>query len=134
MIIISTKTKGQTSTERTKHPIEIKLERCLATDSNQSTSDMIQCTTIAIKEWDIELNKYYQLLMTILPLDDREKLKIAQRAWLSFYEKEKAFSSSLYSKFDGTMWRLIPKSDALEMIKTRAIELEQYYEMKLLNK
>jgi uncharacterized protein YecT (DUF1311 family) len=49
---------------------------------------MIGCTVRAGKEWDKELNTNYNLLMSKLNVDEKEKLKTAQRNWIAYRDKE----------------------------------------------
>ena len=72
-----------------KHEIDIWLSNCLKDSS--STSGMRGCTIEAGKKWDDELNKYYQLLMNVLPKDKKAILKEAQRSWITFRDKEHHF-------------------------------------------
>ncbi len=112
-----------------KHPIDIKREQCHEIDSNQTTYGMMQCEAIAREEWDKEMNKYYKLLMDTLTIEEKEKLKIAQRQWLNFRDMELDFSGTMYYNMQGTMWRVVAAGRACEIVKERALELKGYYDM-----
>lgn len=112
-----------------KNPIDIRLEKCMSIDSNMSTAGMNNCVNIATDEWDKEMNKYYKLLMDSLNVDEKSKLKEAQRQWLIYRDKELIFSYEMYGNKDGTMWTNVSTGRHLDIIKQRAIELKVYYEL-----
>lgn len=128
LLLLTTVTFGQDEKIKEKHPIDIQLEKCHSIDSNQTTYSMIQCEVIARDAWDSEMNKYYQLLMSILQADEKAKLKAAQVSWLTYHNKEKEFSRTVYYNLQGTMWRVIAAGRACEILKQRTLELKAYYD------
>lgn len=127
--ILVTFTAFAEDTTETRHPIDIRLEECLSIDSNYTTYGMMRCEAIARDEWDKEMNKYYNLLITELSEEDVDRLRASQRQWLKFRDKEVDFSSQMYYGMEGTMWRVVAASSHTDIIKTRALELKSYYEM-----
>jgi len=119
---------GQTI-ESNNNLIDNKLKQCLEADSIKTDSDMVNCTQIAINEWDKELNRNYKLLMSILPDGDKEKLKASQLKWIEYRDLELEFSRRIHHKLEGTMWLVVETGRKLEIIKQRAIELNDYYEL-----
>lgn len=113
--------KGQTS-----HPIDSVYSQCI--EANPSTHGMVDCANTAAQAWDKELNTYYQLLMKALPASQKEKLRTAQRAWLSFRDLDQSFNADLYQSFDGTMWRIIEADVRTSRIRERALRLKSYYD------
>lgn len=111
-----------------KHPIEIKLEQCLDTDTNKSTFGMIQCADIAIQDWDKELNNNYKLLMNSLDAESKSMLKNSQIQWLKYRDLEFNFSTNMYEKIPGSMWTIEGVLRKVDIVKTRALELKYYYE------
>ncbi|MDX2002589.1 MAG: lysozyme inhibitor LprI family protein [Chitinophagales bacterium] len=109
-----------------KHPIEIQLEACL--DSSESTAGMCECECVAAQAWDLELNKYYKLLMGVLSPEAKELLRQSQRNWLAYRDAEQKFSSQFYTDMEGTMWRAVNAGRYREIVKKRAEELRSYYE------
>ncbi|SPP32409.1 hypothetical protein ARAF_2573 [Arsenophonus endosymbiont of Aleurodicus floccissimus] len=69
-----------------RHNIEQSLEQCLAKTTTISTLDSIDCYQNALKLWDNELNKQYQLLITDKKLSPQFKvaLKKSQLAWIKY--------------------------------------------------
>lgn len=112
-----------------EHAIEKNLKECLAAPAGASTAGMISCTIAAKNAWDAEMNKYYKLLLDVLNTDGKLKLKEAQRQWIVFRDKEMAFSSAVFTAKEGTMWRVIAANNNLEIVKKRAQELKEYYEL-----
>ena len=112
-----------------KHPIDIKVEECLAIGSNQTTVGMIACIQTAMEEWDAELNKYYKLLMKTLNNDEQEKLRAAQRQWLVFRDKEFEFLGTRYGNMEGTIFNIIEADSRNNIVKQRALELKSYYDI-----
>ena len=112
---------------QTKDTIETDLNKCLASDEGQTTSGMINCMIIARNSWDSQLNKYYNLLMNILPTDEKQKLKFSQKKWISYRDSEIEFSETLYHNINGTMWGISAADRINEIVKVRAKELESYY-------
>lgn len=111
-----------------QHPIDNELTRCLSIDSNQTTLGMIQCESIAHEKWNIEMDKYYDLLVGKLSPIEKEKLAYAQKLWLEYKGSELDFEGTMYYNMQGTMWRVVAAERARQIIKTRALELKEYYE------
>ena len=126
-ILLTYLTFGQ-DMQTDKHPIDLKIEECLSIDSNQSTFGMINCIRTAMKEWDAELNKYYNLLMETLTTDEQEKLRAAQRQWLVYRDKEFEFIEKFYRNMEGTMWKIVEADSRNNIVRQRALELTSYYD------
>jgi uncharacterized protein YecT (DUF1311 family) len=126
VILIMNLTFGQ-NRETEKHRIDQKVEQCLSVDSNQSTLGMIDCIRTAMEEWDAELNKYYNLLMDKLSIDEQEKLRAAQRKWLEYRDKEFEFIETMHGNMEGTMWKIVEADSRNNIVRQRALELTSYY-------
>ncbi len=123
ILIISLKIYSQED----KHPIDVYLDSCM--EINPSTAGMVRCTDEAIKMWDNELNKYYKLLIKTLNDESVNSLKSAQLEWIVFRDKEFTNIENIYSKMEGTMYIPMQLFARLEIIKTRALQLQDYYEL-----
>jgi uncharacterized protein YecT (DUF1311 family) len=123
---------AQNASEK-KYPIDIKLEQWLAADSNQTTNGMVKCIRKAEKEWDGELNRYYQLLMKNLDTDSRQQLKTTQRHWLKYRDSEFKFQAALWRQSQGTIWKLVYAEYQMQFVRQRVIWLMQYYDDKTNN-
>jgi uncharacterized protein YecT (DUF1311 family) len=127
--LLAIQTFGQKNQSSEKHPIDIRLETCHAIDSNQTTYGMMNCEATARDEWDKEMNKYYKLLMDTLQKDEKAKLKSAQISWLCYRDNERDFSGTMYYNMQGTMWRITAAGRSCEIVRQRALELKEYYDM-----
>jgi len=108
--------------------IDISLEDCLATGENQTTYGMIQCIDTAYAAWDAELNKNYKLLMSVLGEEEKEKLKIAQKAWITMRDADIAFIGLYSENLEGSMYRVSANFHSMEIVQLRALQLKSYYE------
>ncbi|WP_264523286.1 MULTISPECIES: lysozyme inhibitor LprI family protein [unclassified Flavobacterium] len=115
--------------KKNENPIDVLESKCLNKD-DISNADMCNCTIQARESWDKELNKYYNLLKAKLPKEAFDSLKESQLQWLKYRDKEYAFISKFYFEVQqGTMWYTVAENRKKEIVKTRAIELQQYYKM-----
>jgi uncharacterized protein YecT (DUF1311 family) len=115
--------------KKSENAIDAIESKCLNKD-NISNADMCNCTIDARESWDKELNKYYNLLKTKLPAAAFAVLKESQKEWMIYRDKEYAFISKFYYEVqEGTMWYAVAEGKKKELVKTRAIELQQYYKM-----
>jgi uncharacterized protein YecT (DUF1311 family) len=115
-------------TDIEEHSIDVQLKACLDSTQNQTTAGIMDCEGRARSAWDGELNKYYKLLMPILSSEEKEKLKTAQKNWLTYRDSEFLFARAIYYNLEGTMWRIAAVSRQSEMVKQRALELKTYHE------
>lgn len=114
---------------KNENTIDVSESKCLNKD-DISNAEMCNCTIKATESWDKELNKYYSLLKTKLPKEAFEILKESQKQWISYRDKEYTFISKFYYEVkEGTMWYAVAANKKKEIVKTRAIELKEYYEM-----
>ncbi|MBP8916978.1 MAG: DUF1311 domain-containing protein [Chitinophagales bacterium] len=125
-ILITNKTsKAQFYSDTTT--IDINLTDCLATGENQTTYGMIQCIDTAYAAWDVELNKYYKLLMTVLTEEEKEKLKTAQKAWITMRDADIAFIGLYSENLEGSMYRVSANYHTMEIMRLRALQLRSFY-------
>ncbi|MBK7566947.1 MAG: DUF1311 domain-containing protein [Bacteroidetes bacterium] len=115
-ILITYKTsKAQFYSDTTT--IDINLTDCLATGENQTTYGMIQCIDTAYAAWDVELNKYYKLLMTVLTEEEKEKLKTAQKAWITMRDADISFIGLYSENLEGSMYRVSANYHTMEIVR-----------------
>jgi uncharacterized protein YecT (DUF1311 family) len=104
----------------------MKLQNCLDSSENYTTKGMTDGLVRATEKWEEELNKSWQELLPLLTTEQKGKLKIAQRRWLEYRNKEIEFSNQIYSDMRGTMWTPVAAQTKLELTKQRVIEIEAY--------
>jgi uncharacterized protein YecT (DUF1311 family) len=112
--------------EDTQYKVDSILADCLK--KNVTTVGMSDFLVSAQKLWDIELNKYYRLLLTKLDAKGQMKLKETQKQWIIFRDQEIKFISEAYGTRDGTMWIIIVADKINQLIRQRAVDLIGYYE------
>jgi uncharacterized protein YecT (DUF1311 family) len=110
-----------------KHPIDKFEEEEIAKDS--TTSGMNIATAKAMEKWDTEMNKYYKLLMSILDKDSKAILKSAQIEWIKFRDLEFRNIANIFGKIQGTMYTTMHVASKNEIVKRRALDLKEYYEL-----
>ena len=120
---------AQNSESENMHPIDIRLQECLDTDSNQTTQGMTVFESEAQDQWFREMTKYYKLLLELLSPEEKKKLEITQKRWMEYRESELDFAGSTYYNMEGTLWRVVAAGRACDIVKQRALELKEYYEM-----
>ena len=123
LTIFSVITYGQADSE---YQIDKELQFCLDLSENYTTKGMTDCVIKATEKWDIELNKSYKELLNLLTTEQKEKLKIAQREWIEYRDKEIEFSNQLYYDLQGTMWIPVAAQTKLNLTRNKTIELKSY--------
>ena len=127
IICWTTYSTAQTSADSI-HPIDKKCEDCLAKNTVKTT-DMMQCFANSRDAWQKEMDKYYNLLLTRLKGEQKEKLIASQNSWTSYKDKEFDLSGSIYYGDDmGKEKRIDAVSRQSEIFKQRTQELKSYYD------
>jgi uncharacterized protein YecT (DUF1311 family) len=109
------------------NPIDNELSECM--DKDPSTMGVLECIDIAYQKWDDELNTYYKKLLEILDEEGKTFLKDAQRKWIEFRDLEFKNIQSIYSFKEGTMYLPMQAFDKMDIVKNRARELKDYFEL-----
>ena len=116
-------------TTKKENAIDALESKCLNAP-NISNAEMCNCTIQAREAWDKELNKYYGLLKIKLSTKAFAVLQQSQKEWMLYRDKEYAFISKFYYEVQsGTMWYTVAENQKKEIVKTRALELQQYFKM-----
>jgi len=117
-----------TTTTPEQYRIDTTYRECLYQSENQ-VYQMMDCGDKARNSWDVELEKYYNLLMTVLIAGEREKLKTAQKRWEQYKDSEYTFAGTTYYNLQGPVWKIVALDREVEVVKHRAMELKTYYEL-----
>jgi uncharacterized protein YecT (DUF1311 family) len=123
--------------EETSHAIEFKLDTFrvekymeMYITYDYSTAGMRSAAYNGAYQYDSLLNKYYKKLSLVLSKEDRLVLVEAQKAWISFRDKE-AKLVGLIGKDEysggGTIQQLIDASEYLEIVRQRTFKLFGHY-------
>ncbi len=112
---------------RDKHPIDKTLSECMD-NSKCIKSKMKDCLVSASDKWESEIDKYYSLLMEILPDESKEALKKSQDAWVKFRNLEFETIPDIYRGIIGSFQGPTFLGHKITILKARALELQAYYE------
>ncbi|WP_300675315.1 lysozyme inhibitor LprI family protein [Soonwooa sp.] len=111
-----------------KNDIDSQLKKCL--DKDYSTAGQVNCSDSARDAWDAEMNKYYQMTLKKLPKAQQSELITAQKAWLKFRDAEFTLIDNYYYNVkQGTMFQIMAAGEKVNVVKTRAKQLQVYYEV-----
>lgn len=91
-----------------------------------TTAEMHHCANESYRTADAELNRIYRQLSAQLSGKRREQLKQAQRAWITFRDKNAAFVASAFE--GGTMYPILELSELTNMTIYRAEQLKAQLE------
>lgn len=91
--------------------------------SATSTSAMRACENARYSAAQHELGVAYQSLLQHLDGEQKQKLQVAQRAWISFRDANAAFQASLAQ--GGTLAPLVRIATLTEMTRARTSELKK---------
>ncbi|MEW6631299.1 MAG: lysozyme inhibitor LprI family protein [Pseudomonadota bacterium] len=109
-----------------KDPTAETLDSCLNDAANASTAGQTGCEATASSDYDRRMNAAYATLMGKLPSKAAEQLRLSQRAWLAFRDSEAKARDALYATREGTMYVPMEASDATDIVRDRALQLEGY--------
>ncbi|HEX8312949.1 MAG TPA: lysozyme inhibitor LprI family protein [Chthoniobacteraceae bacterium] len=112
--------------EDEKDPIDIAMDAAMERDP--STAGMVQATAAAQKKWEKELARSLARLEEVMEPEEWEALQASQKAWRAFRQQEVKAQGEIYSRMDGSMWVPVSASDAMELVRARALQLRQYAE------
>ncbi len=104
-----------------RHPIDAWLAECMEKDP--STRGMNACLGEAYAQWDRELNRMYKELSAKLNESESAMLRDAQRAWISYRDREFAWLTQFYVGLQGSMYTNMLAADRVELVRRRAMEL-----------
>ena len=107
--------------------IDISLQECMD-NSKSITQEMKKCLSDACEKWELELEKYYNLLMEVLEEEPRKSLEESQQAWIKFKDLE--FSNFIPNYFQDIGSYIGPSimESKMLIIRARALQLKSYYD------
>ena len=105
------------------HPISVLLDRC--TEQNDTTYGMTACAYLATKQWDGEMTRAYQAILSLVPKEKHSQLVEAQRAWIKFRDAQSQAIGLMYGK-QGTMWGMLASGEIMELTEDQARRLWGY--------
>lgn len=105
-----------------KDPIEIQMDAAI--EQNGSTGGQVEAITEANQKWETKLNAIYKSLKQKMQPDEFAALQQAQRAWITYRDKQLLSYESTYGKMDGTMWVPMHAYAVMNLTKKRVQELQ----------
>lgn len=105
-----------------KDPIEIQMDAAI--EQNGSTGGQVEAITEANQKWETKLNAIYKSLKQKMQPDEFAALQQAQRAWITYRDKQLLSYESTYGKMDGTMWVPMHAYAVMKLTKKRVQELQ----------
>lgn len=107
-----------------KHPIDVEQEKCIS--KVYSTQDINNCTYEAMDKWYKEIDKYLALLKTVTTEEDYENILKSHNKWKEYQETEFTAVSIIADK-QGTMFQNSAVGTKSDIVKLRALELQNLY-------
>ena len=105
-----------------KDPIEIQMEAAI--EQNGSTGGQVDAITEANQKCETKLNAIYKSLKQKMQPDEFAVLQQAQRAWITYRDKQLLSYESTYGKMDGSMWIPMHAYAVMNLTKKRVQELQ----------
>jgi uncharacterized protein YecT (DUF1311 family) len=93
-------------------------------DNATTTAAMQACESARYTQVNQKLNEVYARLMKTLDASKREKLRVAELAWIQFRDKNAAFMASAAE--GGTLAPLIQLTTSRTMTEARTAELAKF--------
>jgi uncharacterized protein YecT (DUF1311 family) len=109
-----------------KDPIDIAMDRAM--EKNPSTAGMVQAAAQADEQWQKEIDRALAKLKKEMTAEQSKALQASQQAWRAYRDKELETQGALYGAMQGTVWRPVAASKAMELNRERALLLRHYIE------
>lgn len=122
IIFISIFTSG--CTQNYQNSIDKSELDCLS--NTTSTQSMNQCIIKSISDWNKKIDTTLLLIKQVSSKSDFEKIQLAQKQWEIYRDSEFATYDLIRQK-EGTMFQNVATNFEKELVKSRALELEQLY-------
>jgi uncharacterized protein YecT (DUF1311 family) len=117
----------QLFSQEEKDPIDLEMDAAMERD--YSTAGMVEAITSAHEKWESKLNSTYKVLKQRMPPEDFAALQKAQRAWITFRDKQIESYGITYGAMEGTMWIPMQADAVMRLTRERARELESMLQM-----
>jgi uncharacterized protein YecT (DUF1311 family) len=110
------------SAQEEKDPIDLEMDAAMERD--YSTAGMVGAITAAHEKWEAKLNSTYKVLKQQMPAEEFAALQQAQRAWITYRDKQVESYGITYGNMEGTMWIPMHAGAVMRITKQRAQDLE----------
>jgi uncharacterized protein YecT (DUF1311 family) len=99
---------------------------CMNAPGGDTTAGMVQCSDRETKVWDAMLNTEYKALVGKLDSAGTDKLRDAQRAWITMRDGDCSVYSQIFT--NGSMARVVASGCMSDRRATRALQLRDLRE------
>jgi uncharacterized protein YecT (DUF1311 family) len=111
-----------------KDPIDIAMDKAM--EKNPSTAGMVQAAAQADEKWQKEIERTLGVLQKEMTAEQWKALQESQQAWVQYRDKELQTQNALYGSMEGTLWRPVAASSAMQLNRARALLLRDYIRMR----
>lgn len=108
---------------------EIDRDELKCINETSSYKEMMACTNKARTLWEVEIEKYYQMLLTELPDKQVRNLTASQNRWTKYKETEFKMIDELLKRKVNIEGKNIACGLKKDIVKSRAIYLKDYHEL-----
>ena len=124
LILIAVVFSGCTTQTTSSNPIDKAEEECISGTS--STYKMNRCSQIAQKKWEQEIQNSLDTLKKLLPEVDYTAIEKSQQVWNEYKIAEYELIDRIISYKQGTMYLNVKEGLKTDILKQRALKLQEY--------
>ena len=95
-------------------------------EKNPSTQGMTTAIGEALAKWESNMAASLVKLKTIMTPEEWKSLELSQKTWEKYREAELKTQAEIYSRMEGTMWRPVSSTAAMDLTRKRALLLTDY--------
>jgi uncharacterized protein YecT (DUF1311 family) len=112
--------------EKTDEKLDERFKACL--DKDTSACNIYNCAFEAYAEWDKIMDREYKRLLKNLKNNkDKNALKSTQSTWVTYRDNEFKAYDNMFNR-PGTFWVRQRATGRVDIVRTRALQLQQYNE------
>jgi hypothetical protein len=118
--------KVNAQTEIITDSIDSAYDACIENDP--TTVGAVGCDYEAQLRWNSLIEKYYKLLMDSFKTEpEKASLTTSRKLWTEYFNNERQLHQIIFNQ-DGSMWPPVRSGSSLAIVKTRALQLIEYYD------
>ena len=110
--------------QTTMHPIDKAEQDCISKTAD--TQVMNQCSITAQNEWEKEIKKTLSELKSVLDKESYKSLINSQNSWEKYKIDEFRSIDKMLENKQGTMYLNVNKGLKVDIVKQRALKLQEY--------
>lgn len=114
-------------TKEEKHPIDLKVEKCIVEKCRYATTCMAGCINDSEKDWLKEIDQLLNKLRKGMTNEEYQTLAKSQQKWEEYAKAQKYLDEQTYGKMMGSMYIVVMASSRSEILSNRVKELNRLY-------